>query len=119
MDYVSELALKNVSDLLSIIKWNSENGILMYRMSSDMFPWCSEYEIEDLPDFIEIEKILRSAGDLAKEVGQRITFHPSPYGVLASMNPDVVTKAIKELKQHAQIMDLMGLDQSHYFQDQI
>ncbi len=113
--YASELALKNVSDLFSIIKWNSENGIMMYRMSSDMFPWCSEYEIEDLPDYGEIKKILSSAGNFSKEIGQRITFHPSPYAVLASMNPDVVTKAIKELKQHAQIMDLMELDQSHYY----
>ena len=39
----SELALKNVQDLEHIIEWNRDNGIMMFRMSSDLFPWCSEY----------------------------------------------------------------------------
>jgi UV DNA damage endonuclease len=115
LPYVSELALKNVSDLNSIIDWNFENRIQMYRMSSDMFPWCSEYELEELPDFPQIKSFLESAGDKAKRFGQRITFHPSPYGVLASINPEVVTKALKELRQHAEIMDLMGLERSHNY----
>ena len=33
MSYVSELALANVKDLRKIIQWNSDNGIMMYRMS--------------------------------------------------------------------------------------
>lgn len=115
LEYVSDLALANVRDLKKIIQWNADNGIMMYRMSSDIFPWCSEYEISDLKDFSEISQILLSCGDLAKSKGQRITFHPSPYGVLASENPGVVIKAIKEISQHAQIMDLMGLDQTHFY----
>lgn len=115
MDYVSDLSLLNVKDLEKIIKWNSKNGISMYRMSSDMFPWCSEYEIEDLKDFSEISKILKRIGDFAKSSNQRITFHPSPYGVLASEREDVVKKAIKEISQHGQIMDIMGLERNHFY----
>ena len=115
LDYVSDLALLNVKDLKRIIQWNSDNGIRMYRMSSDIFPWCSEYEIPDLKDFAEIHSILKEAGDLAKSTDQRITFHPSPYGVLASDRPDVVTKAIKEISQHGEMMDLMGLDRTHFY----
>ncbi len=113
--YASELALLNVRDLLSILQWNHSNGILMYRMSSDMFPWCSEYEIEDLPDFPEIKLKLEECGSFSLKSGQRITFHPSPYSVLASLRDDVVEKSIKELRQHAEIMDLMGLPQTHYY----
>jgi UV DNA damage endonuclease len=87
----------------------------MYRLSSDIFPWASEYEFRDLPDFNEIHQALLEAGDEAKRGGQRITYHPSPYGVLASVREDVVIKAIKDLRQHAEIMDLMGLDQSHFY----
>jgi|SaaInl6LU_22_DNA_1037377.scaffolds.fasta_scaffold09081_2 UV DNA damage endonuclease len=113
--YASDLALQNVLDLKKIIQWNSENDILMYRMSSDMFPWFSEYEISDLPDFEEISKVLKECGDLAMSTNQRITFHPSPYSVLASLREDVVKKSFKELRQHSEIMDLMGLPANHYY----
>jgi UV DNA damage endonuclease len=115
IDYVSDLALLNVKDLKKIIEWNHSNSIFMYRMSSDIFPWCSEYEISELKDYPEILNILKECGDLAKKFDQRITFHPSPYGVLASERPDVVIKAIKELSQHGEIMDMMGLDRSVYY----
>ena len=115
ISYASDLALMNVKDLKKIIEWNHTNSIRMYRMSSDIFPWCSEYEISDLKDYQEISEVLKECGNLAKSFDQRITFHPSPYGVLASLNPDVVTKAIKELSQHGEIMDLMGLDRSLYY----
>lgn len=115
LEYVSELALQNVKDLKKIIQWNVDNNILMYRMSSDMFPWCSEYEIVDLPDFNEIALHLKEAGRIAIENDQRLTFHPSPYSVLASLREDVVQNASKELRQHAEIMDLMGLPQTHYY----
>jgi UV DNA damage endonuclease len=115
LDYVSDLSLLNVKDLKKIIQWNSENEIRMYRMSSDIFPWCSEYELSDLKDFVEISRILKECGDLAKSTDQRITFHPSPYGVLASDRPEVVKKAIKEISQHGEMMDLMGLDRTHFY----
>jgi len=115
ISYVSELAVKNTEDLIRIIRFNGETGIDMYRMSSDMFPWMSEYEISDLPDFEKIRENLITAGDLAKSFDQRLSFHPSPYCVIASENPNVVLKSIKELRQHSEIMDLMGLDRSHKY----
>jgi UV DNA damage endonuclease len=115
ISYVSELAIKNTEDLIRIIRFNGETGIDMYRMSSDMFPWMSEYEISDLPDFLKIKENLLTAGNLAKSFDQRLSFHPSPYCVIASENPNVVLKSIKELRQHAEIMDLMGLDRSHKY----
>jgi UV DNA damage endonuclease len=44
LPYASELALQNCKDLLKILKWNEENGINFYRMSSNIFPWASEYK---------------------------------------------------------------------------
>ena len=49
--YASELALQNVRDLYKILQWNLENDIYFYRLSSDMIPWASEYEMEELPDY--------------------------------------------------------------------
>ena len=49
LDYVSELALQNCRDLVTIIKWNEEMGIKLFRMSSDLFPWATFYDFEELP----------------------------------------------------------------------
>ncbi len=115
LPYASELSLKNARDLTKIIEWNNQNGVKLYRMTSDLFPWVSEYEIQDLPDYQEIQETLFAAGKIAMEGDQRLTFHPSPYSVLASQNNEVVIKAIKELRQHGEIMDLMGLERSHFY----
>lgn len=114
INYASELALANVKDMVEIIKWNHKNGISLYRMSSDMFPWCSEYELKDLPEYDKICNILKGAGTLANQYGQRLTFHPGPFSVLASANPDVVTKTIRDLNTHGEIMDLIGLPRTPY-----
>lgn len=115
MAHVSSLALQNIRDLIEIVKWNEQNGFKVYRMSSDMFPWMSEYELKDLPDFQKISTLLKGVGNLALKYGQRLSFHPGPFNVLGSPNPVLVQKTIKELNQHAEIMDIMGLPQSHFY----
>ena len=115
MDHVSNLALQNIKDLITIVKWNEQNGFKVYRMSSDMFPWMSEYELKDLPDFQKISILLKGVGNLALKYGQRLSFHPGPFNVLGSPNPILVSKTQKELNQASEIMDLMGLPQSHFY----
>ena len=113
LDYCSELALHNVKDLVHIIKWNNEMRIKQFRMSSDIFPWMSYYQLDELPDYEEISDYLYMAGDEASGK-QRLTFHPGHFNVLCSPNPAVVKKTIKELNQHSQIMDIMGLSNTVY-----
>lgn len=114
LQYTSVLALQNVKDLFTTLKWNHEHKIFFYRMSSDMFPWMSEYQLEDLPDFCKIKLILKQIGTFATANHHRLTFHPGQFDVLASPKDSVVRKTIKDLQQHAQIMDLMSLPQSPY-----
>jgi len=114
LSYVSELVLQNVRDLIQVIKWNEQNGIKFYRMSSEIFPWMSEYDFSDLPNYKKICTLLMGAGTLAKKYGQRLTFHPGPFNVLASPNDNVVKKTIVDLNKHSQIMDLMGLSTTPY-----
>jgi UV DNA damage endonuclease len=115
-EVVSKLSLENVKDLVKIIQWNERNGIKFFRLSSNIFPWMSEYELTDLPDWKLIEANLKLAGKLATDYGQRLEFHPGPFSVLASHNGFVVKKTIKDLNQHAQIFDAMGLEPSHWNQ---
>jgi UV DNA damage endonuclease len=114
IQYAGELAEANIRDMVEIIKWNEQQGIKMYRMSSDMFPWMSEYEFEDLPNWTTIANLLKGAGALATKYGHRLTFHPGPFDVLASASKNVVDKTIRDLNQHGQIMDYMGLPRTPF-----
>ena len=52
IQYAGELALQNCKDLLKILKWNKEKGILFFRISSDLFPWGTHYKISELPQYL-------------------------------------------------------------------
>jgi UV DNA damage endonuclease len=113
LPYASTLALSNVKALKRVIQWNNDKGISVYRMTSCLFPWFSEYDIFDLPDIEEIVGVMEEAGKIAISAGQRLSFHPGPFNCLASPTESVVIKAIKELDDHSTQMDLMGLPRSH------
>ena len=49
--YASELGIQNARDLVEIIKWNHQNGINFFRLSSEIFPWASEYDFKDMPHY--------------------------------------------------------------------
>jgi UV DNA damage endonuclease len=114
ISYASELALQNSRDLFEILKWNVANNIKLFRTSSDMFPWASEYNLEDLPDYNKISNILKGCGTYANNNGLRINSHPGPFNVLVSPNPKVVQNTIVDLELHGKVFDMMGLSQTPY-----
>ena len=114
LNYVSELALQNVKDLKTYVLWNNEFKIKLFRLSSQIFPWMTEYQLSDLKDYLEICDIMLEIGDIATHSNQRLTMHPGPYNCLASPNPKVVEKTIKELNRHSEQFDMMGYDPSPY-----
>ena len=114
VDYASELCLQNVKDLHQLIQWNIVNGYDFYRLSSDMAPWKTEYECDDLKDIDEIKKWFHSAGTMAKTHGVRLTAHPGPFNVLVSPNEQVVENTIKDLTIHGDEFDMMGLSRTPY-----
>jgi len=114
LPYASQLTLQNALDLEKIIQWNEDHDIKFYRMSSEMFPWASEYQFEQLPDFEAIAASLQRSGELARKYGQRLTYHPGPFNKLTSPKEQVVVNTIKDLEIHGRIMDLLGMPRSPY-----
>jgi len=76
-------------------------------MSSEIFPWASEYDMEDLKDFDAIEEALYEAGLFANEHDIRLTCHPGPFNKLCSPNEQVVQNTIKDLEVNGGMMDLL------------
>lgn len=112
--YASELALQNVRDLYKILEWNLENDIYFYRLSSDMIPWASEYEMEQLPDYNLILAAAMKAGNFARQHGMRLTSHPGPFNKLASPKERVFQLTYKDLKVHGDLFDMIGLPRTPY-----
>ena len=109
LPYASQIALSNVSALQRVVRWNIVNDISVYRISSCLFPWMSEYSFTDLPDYTAITSSLAETGRIARAASQRLSFHPGQFCVLASPNELTVLKTIKELDQTAQVMDMLGM----------
>ncbi len=110
----SDLALQNARDLIEIIKWNHKNGFNLFRMTSNLIPWASEFKLSDMPDYRKFSILLNGAGTLAKKYGQRVTSHPGPFNVLVSPTDRVVDNTIKDLTIHGETFDLMGLSRTPY-----
>lgn len=110
---VSKLVQQNLSDLLQILDWNMVNNIKLFRLSSDMLPWKSHWFWDQLPELDAVEFLLSQASQRIKAYGQRITMHPGPFNKLASPNPEVVTATVRDLTDHAELMDRLNLPQNH------
>ena len=112
--YAGELALQNVKDIIKILEWNLKNNIFFFRISSDIFPWASHYNISNLPQYNEIKDKLLEAGNFAKKNNIRITAHPGPFNVLVSPNENVIKNTFIDLKMHGELFDMMKLEKSVY-----
>lgn len=109
IQYASQLALQNVQALYQILQWNIEQGISLFRITSELFPWASEYKLEAMPDFREIRAALEAAGKLPV----RVSTHPGPFNKLAGTGA-TLQNTITDLEIHSLLFDLMGLEPSHW-----
>ena len=114
LDLVSYLAIQNVKDLKTYIQWNNDNGIKLFRLSSQIFPWSDDYELSDLKDYNEICNIMLEIGEITTTTGQRLTMHPGQYCILTSPHQHVIDNSVSDLQMHSDLMDLMGLSRTHY-----
>lgn len=110
MDYVRELALKNLDDLMKILEWNVQNNIYFFRLSSQMFPFAGHPDYGY--DLKFADKMLKRIGEYAKKNKIRLTMHPSHFNNLASESEKVIKGTLADLKHHCEILDRMKLDKN-------
>lgn len=114
IEYASSLALLNILDLQKVLEWNVQHGINFFRLSSNVFPWASEYQLHDMPDYEAIYEACERSGNYIRQHGIRITSHPGPFNKLASPKERVFENTKRDLEIHGEFFDMLGLPRDHY-----
>ena len=115
LTHTSQLALQNAKDLITILNWNVKNGVEVFRIGSNIFPWNSEYHIHDLPDITDILSVMKEAGKIIRDSGQRVSFHPDHFVKLGTSKEEVARRSIHDLNHHDDLMTMMELPANHYY----
>ena len=111
-DVLRNLYEENAKRLERAVSFCLENGINLYRISSEIFPFSDDemgYEI-----LLGFDDRLAAIGRRALENGLRLVFHPDQYVVLSSDSESVVANSINILTMHSNIMDLLGQPRSEW-----
>ena len=106
---LKEKIIQNLKDVLAMMDWNELNGIKVFRLSSELFPHKSNSKVEDYSFDFALD-LLKQIGDKSKQYNQRLTFHPGQYNVVGSPDEKSFNQTIRDLKYHADVLDLMGVD---------
>lgn len=120
--YLKELVIKNIMDLLTILKWNEEHNIRFFRITSSLYPHVGDTEMIKLfpnskyfqGDIKFAERYLERVGDYAKKYKHRLTFHSHPYMQLGSPTPTIVDKSLFDITIYYKTFKYMGLKPSPY-----
>jgi len=94
-------------------------ALRMVRLSSDILPCYTHADFANYwlqPDVLSYaETHFKRVGDIARNSGVRLSFHPGQFTVLASSNPGIVERSLEEFEYHANMARWMGFGLS--FQD--
>ena len=104
---LKEKIIQNLKDVLTMMDWNEENGIKVFRLSSELFPHKSNPKVENY-DFDFAKDLLKQIGEKSKKYNQRLTFHPGQYNVIGSPSEKAFKQTIADLSYHAEVLDLIG-----------
>jgi len=108
---IQQLTRQNFDTLYDIMKFNIDNNIHLYRVSSDMCP-LNTHEICNY-DFTQDAVVLSMASkikEMAIDNNIRLSIHPSQFLVLSSDKEHVVRNSIIDLEYHYKLMQLLGIE---------
>jgi UV DNA damage endonuclease len=104
---LKSLIENNLWALENIIDYNIRNGILLFRISSDLIPFGSS-PVNSLTWDKIFEDRFHAIGQKIRKSGMRVSMHPGQYTVINSPTEDVVKRAEEDLKYHVRVLDSLG-----------
>lgn len=100
----------NLNVLERMIDYNHQEGIRLFRISSDIIPFGSDFVVNDLDWTKLFEASFTQIGEKIKRYGIRVSMHPGQYTVLNSPRKEVVDRAIDDLTYHTLFLNALGVD---------
>ena len=102
---IDEIIIHNLETLYNILKYNIDNEIYFYRMSSALIPLYNYDDININLDNYDFSKIKQ----LIKNHNIRIDLHPDQFCVLNSTKQEVVNYSKDILKHNYKFLDKLGI----------
>jgi UV DNA damage endonuclease len=106
--------------LSKITRWNIQNKVYLYRISSDLVPFADHEKYGHLWDewrrAAQSNKILdqvRPEISRYLTLGGRFTIHPGQFVSIGSPNKQTRESSIKNLEYHGQLLDLLNLPKNY------
>jgi UV DNA damage endonuclease len=116
MKILADRSLNNIKTIHAIIKECAKNG-WNYRIGSNVFPLMTHpdlnFTVDDFYNFSDIMAEFSACANTIRQNKVRCSMHPDQFVVPASPKDGVAENSIRDLEQHAMIMDLLQLPQSY------
>ena len=113
-EYLRAIAQDNAASLLQAVEACAGLGIGAFRINSQILPLGthpeSGYALESLDTDGSLHDAFRTAGERARTLDIRLSFHPDQFIVLNSVRDDVVVSSVRELDFQARLAALIGAD---------
>jgi UV DNA damage endonuclease len=106
-----DLVAANLDALETILRWNLEHDIRVFRLSSETVPFGS-HAANTLRWWEELAGRFAELGALMREGAMSISTHPGQFTVLGSPEERFVAASVAELDYHARLLEAFGLDGS-------
>ena len=101
------LVWENMLGVESIVRWNAEKGIDLFRIGHTLIPFASHplfpYDWAE-----EHGDDLRELGALARTLGVRLSMHPGQFINPGSPNEETARRSLEELRYVTRVFDLLG-----------
>ncbi|MFO8068394.1 MAG: UV DNA damage repair endonuclease UvsE [Alkalibacterium sp.] len=108
-DHLKLLIEHNLNVLEKMIEYNHQVGIKLFRISSDIIPFGSDFVVNDLDWPNLFAPLFKRIGEKIKRYDIRVSMHPGQYTVLNSPIIGVVERAIDDLNYHKLFLDSLGV----------
>ncbi|HZV47976.1 MAG TPA: UV DNA damage repair endonuclease UvsE [Thermodesulfovibrionales bacterium] len=99
----------NLACLSEIFTFNRDHELFFFRISSDLIPFAS-HPICRFPWQKKYKRTFKKIGDFIKRHQMRVSMHPDQFILINSPDKRIFQRSVKELRYHAEVLDLLEID---------